>query len=73
MDQPVQHGVGDSRMADVFVPEFNGHLAGDDGGGTIVPVVDDFHQVAPPLGSERGDAPIVEDEEVHPRQALERA
>src|SRR3954469_2497865 len=24
MDQPVQHGVGDGRMADVFVPELDG-------------------------------------------------
>ena len=34
-----------------------------------VAILDDFQQVAPPLGRERGEAPVVQDQEVDPGQA----
>ena len=38
--EPVQHGVGDGGIADVLMPVLHGHLAGDDGGGPVMPVID---------------------------------
>jgi len=47
------------------------HLAGDDGRSTLVTIVDDFEKIAPLLGGERGEAPVVENEEIDSRQHLE--
>jgi len=44
--QPVQHGVGHRRTAEQFVPVVHGQLRGDDGGTVVVPVVQNFQQVA---------------------------
>jgi len=54
--QPVKHGVGDGRVADTLVPEFDRHLACHDGGRPVVPVIGDLHQVAPlrPHSARRG-------------------
>ena len=35
-----------------------------------VPVVDDLHQVAPLLGIERRDRPIIQDQQLHPGEAF---
>ena len=73
VNQPVQHGVGDRGVADVLVPAHHRHLTGDDGGCPIVPVIDDLHQIAALLGGERRDRPIVQDQQLHPRQVLQHA
>ncbi len=44
-----------------------------DAGCAAVSVIDDLQQVAPLLSSERRDAPIVQDQHLHARQALEHA
>ena len=45
LDQAVEHGVGNGRIADV--PMRNRQLAGDHGGGAAVSVVDDLQHIAP--------------------------
>ena len=64
VDEAVEDGVGEGRIADDLVPVLDRHLAGDDGGGAPVAVVDDLEQVAALLAGERREAPIVEDEQL---------
>jgi hypothetical protein len=73
MDEPVQHGVGDGGVADVLMPVVDGHLAGDDGRGPVVAIIDDLHQVAPLFAGQRRNRPIIEDQQVHPGQVLQGA
>ncbi len=48
-------------------------LAGDQGGGVLVTVFDDFHEVAALLGIEAVGSPVVEDEEVCLGEGAEQA
>ena len=57
VDQAVEHGVGNGRIADVLVPMRDRQLAGDHGGGAAVAVVDDLQQVTPLVGGEWCNAP----------------
>ena len=72
VDEPVQHGVGDGRIADDLVPVLDRHLAGDDGRAALVPVVHDLQQVAALLAGERRQAPIVQDQQLHPAERLQQ-
>jgi len=45
------------------VPAVDGNLAGDDDGALVVPLLDDFEQVAGLIGIEHLQAPVVEDEQ----------
>ena len=72
VDEAVEDGVGDGGIADDLVPVLDGHLAGDDGRAAPVPVVDDLQQVAALLGGQGREAPIVEDQQLDARQALEQ-
>ena len=61
------------RLSNVLMPEFYGDLASDDGGCMVVPVVDDLHQVPALFGGERRHGPVVQDQQLHPCQALQHA
>jgi len=63
VDEAVEDGVGQRRIADDVVPVFDRNLAGDDGGRAAVAIVDDFEQVAALLGGQRSEPPIIEDEQ----------
>ena len=39
VDEPVQDGIGQGRIADMLDPVFNGNLGGDDGGGDRLPIL----------------------------------
>lgn len=73
MDEPVQHGIGDGGIADVLMPMIDGYLAGDDGRGPVVPIIDDFHQVTTLFGGQRGDRPVVQDQELDAGEVLEHS
>jgi hypothetical protein len=73
MDQPVEHGIGDGGIADVRMPVVDRQLAGDDGGGAAMAVVDDLQQVASLLCGERGQTTIIEDQDLYAGEALEHA
>ena len=64
VDDTVEDGVGESRFTDDIVPLLQRQLAGDQDGGVVVSVLDDFHEIAPLIGVETVRAPIVEDQEV---------
>ena len=52
VDDTVEDGVGECRFADDVVPFVDGQLAGDQDGGVLVSVLDDFHEVASLIGAE---------------------
>ena len=64
MDEAVEDGVGECRVADDVVPLLDRELAGDYGRADSVPVLEDFEQVVPVLGIERGEPPVVEHEDL---------
>ena len=64
VDDTVEDGVGECRFADDVVPFVDGQLAGDQDGGVLVSVLDDFHEVGSLIGAEAVGSPIVEDEEI---------
>ena len=72
VDEAVEDGVGDGGIADDLVPVLDRHLAGDDGRAAFVAVVDDFQQIAALLAGERCETPIVEDQQLDPRERLEQ-
>jgi len=73
VDEPIEDSVGDGRVADQFVPVIDGKLASHDGRGASMPIVEDFEKVAPLVERERGQAPVVQDQELDARQHLEQA
>ena len=69
----IQDGIRDGLIADQFVPVLDGELAGHDGGGASLPVVEDLQEITPLLGSERRQTPVIQDQELDARQRLEEA
>ncbi len=67
VDEAIEDGVGDGGIGDDLVPVLDWHLAGDDGRSALVGIVDDFEEIATLLAGERGEAPVVEDEEIDSR------
>jgi len=67
VNETVENGVGDGWVSDDLVPMIHGNLACDDGGATLMPVVDDLEEIAALVGGERSQSPVVEDEELDPR------
>ena len=63
MHEAVEDGIGECRVSDDVVPLLDRELPGDDGRADAVPVLEDFEQVVPVLGVERG-RPADEDVEV---------
>ena len=64
VDQAVEDGVGDRRVAQIGVPLLARQLAGDDRRARRVAVLDDFEQIVALDVGESGQAPVVEDEDV---------
>ena len=44
--EPVEDGIGQGGLTDVVVPFVERKLAGDEGGFSVVPVIEYFEQVA---------------------------
>ena len=55
VNEAVQDGVDQSGVADDIVPMFDGNLAGDDGRGATVAIIEELQQVAP-FGRQKGRA-----------------
>ena len=72
VDEAVEDGVGDGRIADDLVPVIDGQLAGHDGRAAAVPIVDDLEEIAALLGRQRREAPVVEDQQLDAGQGLEQ-
>ena len=73
VDEAVEDGVGEGRIADHLVPLLDRDLAGDEGRAAAVAVLEDLQEVdALGLGEDR-QAPVVEDKQIDARQGLEQA
>jgi len=56
VNEAIQDRIAQGWVADDVVPMFDGDLAGDDGGGTTVAIIEDLQKVAP-FGGLRTDRP----------------
>ena len=72
MDHAVEDRIGECGVAQVFVPAINRELTGDDRRSVAVAVVQDLEEILPLRVLEADQAPIVEDEDVDPREAGQR-
>ena len=59
VDETVENGVGDGGIGDDLVPVIDWDLAGDDGGTTLMPVVNDLEKIAALFAGERSQSPVV--------------
>jgi hypothetical protein len=73
VDEAVEDSVGDGGIGDDLVPVVDRYLAGDDGRTALMAVIDDLEEIATLLAGERGEPPIVEDEEIDARERLEQS
>ena len=73
MNEAVQDGVAEGWVADNVVPMFNRDLAGDDGRGATVAIIEDLKKVTPFGRTENRKAPVVEDQELNPADGFEHA
>ena len=64
VNEPVEDGIGVSRVANEGVPLVDRDLAGEDGRATPIAFLEDLVEVTTGAGVERFEAPIVEDEEL---------
>lgn len=73
VDDAVEDGIREGRLADNIVPCLDGQLAGDHGRGPTVSLFDDLHQVAALGGGQPVRAPVIEDQQLGFRDAAEQA
>jgi len=59
MDQPVEDGIGDGGVANLFMPVLHGELTGDDGGGMTVSFLNDLQEVSSFGVGHGGEAEII--------------
>ena len=72
-NQAVGDRVGDGGIAQVIVPLGDRNLAGQDGGAEAVAVIDHLEEVATILIAKRGDAPVIQDQQLDSGEAIEGA
>jgi hypothetical protein len=70
--QAIEDGVGKGRLADDVVPAADRQLAGEEGRGTAVAILDDLEQVPALLGDHGFRPPVVEDQQLRPAEAAEQ-
>jgi len=68
VDQAVEDGVGQCRVADEAVPAVDRELADDHRRAAFVAVLEDFEQVAALFVVHGGKAEVIEDDEVEARE-----
>src|SRR5580700_1736535 len=73
VDDAIEDGVRERRLADDIVPLVAGKLTGDKRRAVSVAVLDDLHQIAPLVGGEPVWSPIVEDQQIGLDQSPEQA
>ena len=66
MYEPVEDGIGEGVITDGGIPLVDGQLADHHGGGAVVAVIRDVHEVVALCGVEGVHAPIVDDEQPGP-------
>jgi hypothetical protein len=71
--ESIEDSVGNGRIADDIVPMLDRELAGHDGRAAAVAIFHDLEQITPLLGRHWSKSPIVEDQKLDARQALEQS
>lgn len=71
VDEAIEDGVGDGRIADDFVPAVDGDLAGDDGRSPLISIFDDLQEIAPLIIVELFWSPIIQNEKIGPCEGLQ--
>lgn len=71
VDDPVENGVGDCRLADHGMPLGDGQLRGDQRGFPAIAFLEDFQQIETLLVGQAVGAPVVKDEQLHPSQVVD--
>ncbi len=66
MNQSVENGVGQRRLAQRLVPVLDLELAGDDGGAELAAVLDDLEQVGSLRWGQRRQGEIVYEQDIDP-------
>lgn len=64
MDQSIHDRIAKRGVAHAFVPVLDGHLAGEQRGATARAIFDHLQQIPPLAISNRGETPVVEDQEI---------
>ncbi len=70
MHEPVEDGVPEGGVADHLVPVLHGELARDQGGAPSGTLLDEFEEIASFPVPERGEPPVIEDEQIGPGERL---
>ena len=60
----IRDRVGYRWVADVVVPFVDGNLASDQSGARSITVLDDLEEIAPVLVAERGNAPVIQNQQI---------
>lgn len=71
--QPVEDRVGERRLVEVGVPLIDRQLACDDRGAAIVAIIEDFQQVTLGLLAHRGEAEVIEHQQLRLGELLEQS
>ena len=72
VNEAVEDGVGEGRIADDLAPLLDRNLAGDDRGSELMGILEDFEEIALLGFGERRQAPIVQDQELERAKLLSR-
>ena len=73
VDDPIEYGVGECRLADDIVPCVNRQLAGEHDRAGAVAVFDDFHEIASLRRGQPVRPPVIEDQQVGADELPEQA
>ena len=72
VDDAIEDGVGQRRIADDLVPAVDRHLAGDDQRAGVVAILDDLQQIALLFGEQRFRPPVIEDQQIDPGELTQQ-
>ena len=70
--EAIEDGIGNGRLWDHFVPVLDRQLGGHDRRAAPMPIVDDLQQITRLIEGDRGETPVVKDQEIDPRQGLQQ-
>ena len=73
VEEAIADGIGQRRIADVFVPLGGRQLAGDDRRAGAVAIFQDLEQIAALLLLDRRQSPVIDDEDVEAGELGEHA
>ena len=73
VDEAIEDGICHRWVCNRLVPVLDRHLAGDERGAAVVPVIDKLQEIVALIGSKRREAPIVEDQQIDTRERAQQA